>query len=892
MLSDAARGLTDADAAQRLAEQGSNSLSTARRRTAMMIFFSQFRSIIPLLLLAATVISWCLGDHYEALAILLVIALNAALGFFTEWQAEKALSSLRKQAQPQAEVIRAGRHLQVPATDLVTGDLVVLSAGIRVPADGRLVQSIQLQIEESTLTGESLAVNKNLEAVVAADATLGDRFNLAFLGTAVTAGRGLMLVTATGAKTEAGHIGSLLDAAEDRATPLEQKLNRLGRVLLLLVAILCAIIVLVGWLRGGIEFWAMMTIGLSLAIAAVPEGLPAVATMTLALGMRRMARRGALVRRLPAVETLGATTVICADKTGTLTRNEMSVCALFLGSRRIEITGVGFGLAGGLKEDGQPLTTLGDEHLQLALRIGVLCNDAKIDRFTDGSETVLGDPTEAALIVAAEKAGMKPSAQLSQYPRLREIPFDSDSQRMITVHRTPQGRILVLIKGAPAVLLSACSTQYVNGAFVPLDEAARNQWLERNHLLANAALRVLGLAYLDLAEDSPELDFSKGLGFVGLVAMSDPLRPEAAIAIATCRKAGIRTVMITGDQVATATGIARQLGLDTDLKGRSAPTVHGRDLAKLDDAGWARAVQNATVFARVSPEQKLRIVEALQRQGHIVAMTGDGVNDAPAMKTADIGIAMGKSSALARDNADMVITDDNFSSIVSAVREGRIIYGNILRFLRYILSCNFSEILVIFAALLLGWPLPLVALQILWLNLVTDTFPAFALALEPASPGVMRQPPRDPSEALLSRRFLGLIAWQGLLLAAATLLAYGIGLSRHGSDGEGLKQATTMAFMTLALVQIFHAFSARSHVRSIFGRGSFSNRWLWGATAVCLLLQATAISLPPLQRLLHTVPPSLADWAVILTCSLLPLLLIEFFKNLRRRSQPKGKPIP
>ncbi len=886
---DVARGLTQAEAARRLAQYGPNTLAQARERSAFSILFAQFRSLIVALLVTATVIAFAMGDNIEGFAILVVIVLNAGIGFITEWKAEQALSALQKQSVRVAHVIRDGAESELPAAELVPGDLIVLAAGARVPADGRIVESARLQIEEAALTGESLAVTKTSELLQDKGAALGDRLNMAFLGTTITDGRGRLLVTATGAQTEVGKIGILIDQAITRSTPLEQKLERLGRLLIVVVLVLCAVIVLAGWLRDASDFWHMLEIGLSLAIAAVPEGLPAVTTMTLALGMQRMARMRALVRRLPAVETLGSVTVICTDKTGTLTKNEMTVCVYALDQRRVEVTGAGYEPVGKFQDGDKPVDPRSDEHLALALRIGMLCNDAKVER-TDGRETVLGDPTEAALIVAAEKAGMNQATLAPDFPRISEVPFDSTSKRMVTVHRSSQGPTLAYIKGSPGRLLASCKSQVRDAGVTPLTEEDRQHWEATNEELAGAALRVLGLGYCELPDGYSEADFAKDLIFVGLVGMSDPLRDEAKAAIATCREAGIRTVMITGDQQPTAAEIARQLGIDVDIDGRPLRTVHGRELAGLDGDGWKKVVADAAVFARVSPEHKLQIVEALQQQGHVVAMTGDGVNDAPALKKADIGIAMGiKGTEVAKENADMVITDDNFASIVGAVEQGRIIYGNILRFLHYLLSCNFSEILTVFMALMIGWPLPLVALQILWLNLITDIFPAFALALEPSSPDVMKRTPRDPQEPLLTRRFVGLIAWQGALLAGVTLLAFGIGMHWHGTEGEGLRRATTMAFMTLALAQVFHAFDARSQNRSVFTRRLFTNGWLWSAVAICLILQAAAVYLPLLQKVLHTVPLTTSEWGVIAGCALLPVAVVEFIKLMTRAvSAAKG----
>jgi Ca2+-transporting ATPase len=886
---DGVRGLSPSEVTRRLAQYGPNSLSQARERSTLSILLAQFRSLIVALLVAATVIAVVMGDIIEAAAILVVIVLNAAIGFFTEWKAQRALSALQKQAVPVAHVIRDGAENEIPAADLVPGDVVVLSAGARVPADGRIVESARLQIEEAALTGESHAVTKTSDVLADKDASLGDRLNMAFLGTTITDGRGRLLVTATGAQTEVGKIGMLIDEAVTRATPLEQKLARLGRLLIVIVLALCAVIVGAGWLRGTTDFWHMLEIGLSLAIAAVPEGLPAVTTMTLAVGMQRMARMRALVRRLPAVETLGAVTVICTDKTGTLTTNEMTVCVYALDEGRVDVTGVGYEPVGKFQMGDRQLDPLTDERLALALRIGALCNDAKVDR-KDGVDTVLGDPTEAALTVVAEKAGMKLAAMSTEFARVSEVPFDSVSKRMVTVHRTPQGGTMAFVKGSPGTMLAASTAQVRAAGVTPLTSEERKLWEQTNEELAGASLRVLGLGYRDLPEGYSEEDLTRELTFVGLVGMIDPLRDEAKSAIATCRTAGIRTVMITGDQQATAAEIARQLGIDHDLHGSPLRTVHGRELTDLDAEGWKRIVADASVFARVSPEHKLQIVEALQQQGHIVAMTGDGVNDAPALKKADIGIAMGiKGTEIAKENAAMVITDDNFASIVGAVEQGRIIYANILRFLHYLLSCNFSEILTVFLALMLGWPLPLVALQILWLNLITDIFPAFALALEPSDPDVMQRSPRNPNESLLSPSFAGLIVWQGLLLTGVTLLAFGIGMQWHGTEGDGLRAATTMAFMTLALSQVFHAFDARSQRRSIFTSRLFTNGWLWAAVGVCIILQIAAVYVPLLQKVLQTVPPTMAEWGVILGCSLLPVLVVELVKVIQRFSFSSGK---
>lgn len=649
---DGKRGLTNAEVARRLERFGANRLEQARGRTRFAILFNQFKSLLVLLLLAAAGIAFATSDYLEAGAILVVVVLNATIGFLTEWKAEQTLTALQRQTVRMARVVRDGVERQLPAAEVVPGDLLVLEEGARVPADGRIIESVRLQIEEAALTGESNAVTKSTGPIAEVEAPLADRINLGFMGTTIVNGRGQLLVTGTGVATEMGKIGVLIDEAKNNDTPLEKKLARLGRLLLVIVLALCAVIVLAGWLRGH-GFLYMLEVGISLAIAAVPEGLPAVATMTLALGMQRMARMGALIRRLPAVEALGSTTVICTDKTGTLTKNEMTVSALVLDARRIDVTGAGYSPTGGFQENGQPADPRADPHLLLALRIGVLCNDAKVAH-ADGKDAVLGDPTEAALIVAAEKAGLKEDTLEAEFPRIREQPFDSTKKRMVTVHRTPEGRLVMFVKGAPSTLLAASSSLVCATGVTPLTTDDRARLDKLNQDLADAGLRVLGLAYRDLpdGQSANDADATNQLVFVGLVGMTDPLREEAKVAIATCREAGIRSVMITGDQQNTAAEIARQLGIDRGRNGQPLRIVHASELNDLDAVGWQEIVKGAAVFARVSPKHKLQIVEALQAQGQVVAMTGDGVNDAPALKKADIGVAMGiKGTEVAKETA-------------------------------------------------------------------------------------------------------------------------------------------------------------------------------------------------------------------------------------------------
>jgi P-type Ca2+ transporter type 2C len=872
-------GLTHEEAERRLERSGPNRLPSPGGRSVWAILGAQFTSLIVLFLVAAAGIAFAFGETVEGFAILVVIAINAVVGFFTELRAEQAIDSLRQQAAPTARVVRDGQERTVDAERIAVGDVVLLGEGDRVPADGRLSESAGLQVQEAALTGESQSVEKDAEGVVAASAPIAERKTMAYLGTTVSSGRGRVIVTGIGTDTEVGRIGVLLEETVQRDTPLERRLEQLGRVLILVVLVVAVIVVVTGLLRGN-DLRHMLEVGIALAIAAVPEGLPAVATMTLALGVQRMARADALVRRLPAVETLGSTTVICTDKTGTLTRNEMTVRTLVVAGRRIDVTGAGYEPQGSFEHDGRRVDPLEDEASSMALTAAALCNDARLVE-EDGRHAILGDPTEGALIVAAAKAGLDLEALQAAQPRVDEIPFDSAERRMVTVHERERGSRMAYAKGAPTAILSRCRDRMTDDGVAPLDEAERERVREEAEALAGEALRVLAVAYRELPNGDAEVD--DGLTFVGLIGMLDPLRDEAAQAVERCRTAGIRTVMITGDHPRTAAVIAHRLGIDRGLDGAELATRQGVDLQDLDESDWQASVRDVAVFARVSPEHKLRIVEALQAGGDVVAMTGDGVNDAPALRKADIGIAMGiKGTAVAKEAAAMIIRDDDFGTIVKAVEQGRIIYANIRRFIHYLFSCNLSEILTVFVAITVGWPLPLAALQILWLNMITDVFPALALALEPSRRGVMERPPRDPDEPLMDRRYAVLIVWQGLLLAGVTLAAFAIGMSLHGADAAP-SRAVTISFMTLALAQVFHAFNARSTRESVFSRGIFDNRWLWGAVLLCIALQLAAVYLPPLQRVLQTVPLEARDWALVLGFALAPIAVVEVVKAVERR---------
>lgn len=897
---DPERGLSAAVAAERLARDGPNVVQRKDARSLLALFVDQFRSAMVLMLVVASIAGFATGDVLEGIAILVVIVLNAAIGFATEWRAARALADLRQRAEPMARVHRDGVESRLPARSLVVGDLIVLSAGDSVPADARIVRGMHMAVAEAALTGESLPVAKSVHALPTDVVALGDRHNMVYSGTEVTSGRGTAIVTAIGAATEIGRIGTMIDTAPDRATPLEGKLAHLNRVLMVAVLGLCVVIVVAGLLRG-VELRLMIEVGISLAIAAVPEGLLAVTTMTLAVGMQRMARRNALVRRLPAVEALGATTVICTDKTGTLTRNEMTVRVVQLGTRRIEVTGTGYARVGSLMEGGAPLrpeVIHADHALELALRIGALCNDAVVNR-TGANAVALGDPTDAALTVLAEKGDLPRAPLDAEYPRIREIPFDSESKRMITVHRGPTGALVLYAKGAPAVILSA-STSVLDGSVIsPFSAEAQDVCTHLNDAMAKDALRVLGLGYKNLPQGTDEASLTPtelsslahGLTFVGLVGMIDPLRDGVVETIATCRVAGIRVIMLTGDQLVTATEIARQLRIDVRADGTHRRTVHARELAALDSVGWETIVQETAVFARVSPEDKLQIIQALQRNGEVVAMTGDGVNDAPALKAADIGIAMGlRGTDVAKEAADMVSTDDNFATIVGAVEQGRVLVNNILRFIHYLFSCNFAELLVVFIAMMLGWPLPLGVLEILWLNMLTDVLPAMALALEASEPEVMQRPPRPPSAPLLSRNLSVLIVAQGIMLAVCTLTAFRVGGYWYGFAGEGLLHAETLAFMTLAMAQLVHTFNVRSRTKTMFSAHLFTNGWLWGSVVLGTLLQLLTVTVPALRRVLQSTPLTIADGWLIAACSLAPVVVVEAGKALYRMGRDRRAP--
>jgi P-type Ca2+ transporter type 2C len=832
---------------------------------------------------------------YEAIAILAVVVLNALMGYIQQSRAERAVAALRQMSAARASIMRGGVRQSIAAAEVVPGDVLLIEEGDTVPADARLIQSTALQTAEAALTGESLPVAKDIEPI-AAEAGLGDRHNMIFSGTAATYGRGRAVVVATGMQTQMGRIAGMLKEAPVQTTPLQKELARVGRLLgaivIVIAVVMIATIIVVEEVRGLAALFDVLILGVALAVAAVPEGLPAVVTAVLALGVQRMAKRNAIVRHLAAVETLGSATVIASDKTGTLTRNEMTVRVVVTASGRVSLGGAGYAPEGEVSQADGALRI----ELERALAVGDRANNAVVQQ-SGGRWTVQGDPTEGALVVAARKAGLTDEALDARFERVGEVPFSSARKLMTTIHTDAerQERLLVFTKGAPDVLLARCSRELSGEERRPLEDARRAEILRVNEELAREGLRTLGVAFRALPADAFETEeaderVEQDLVFAGLIGMMDPPRAEARDAVARAKAAGIRPIIITGDHPATATAIADELGI-----GAGARAVSGAELENMPEDVLERTVRDASVYARVNPEHKLRIVKALQREGAIVAMTGDGVNDAPALKTADIGVAMGITGTdVSKEAADIVLADDNFASIVAAVEEGRAIFSNIRKFLRYLLSSNMGEVMTMFFGVLLAdaiglvpaeggaVALPLLATQILWINLVTDGAPALALGADPAGAGVMTMPPRPKGEGVITRRMWWGIFYVGTIMAAGTLLVLDASLPGGLIEGKGdVRYAQTMAFNTLVLFSLFTAFNARSDEQSAFA-GLFSNKWLWAAVVLSLLLQAAVIYTPFLQQAFSTVSLSAGDWMHCAAVASSVLWLRELSKLLAR----------
>ncbi len=855
-------GLTAREAEKRLEQYGPNELAAPEGPSLLIRVLEQLRDPMILVLLAAAAVSLAASrgeDWLDGVIILAIVAVNAVISITQEDHAQKALEELRRMSAPTARVLRDGRVQQLPAARLVPGDVIELEAGDQVPADARVLECSRLQADESALTGESVPVEKEAKESLPLDTPLGDQANMLSAGTLVTAGRGTALVVATGMETQMGRIAGLLLEGEESETPLQRRMAEISKSLSFLCLSVCAVMFGVGLLQGK-GMLDMFLTAVSLAVAAIPEGLPAIVTIVLALGVQRLAGRGAIVKKLPAVETLGCASVICSDKTGTLTQNRMTVQEVWLP-------------AGGRRRD--------------ALTAACLCCDARLE-WKAGAPSASGDPTEAALVVAAAREGLDQIKLERQHPRAGELPFDSGRKRMSVFFRGEEkGTWTILVKGAPDVLLERCSA----GPSGPMTPEGRRRVLEANEAMAQKALRVIAVARREMSA-SPEgmgpEELERELTFLGLFGMSDPPRPEVRAAVERCHRAGVRPVMITGDHRATACAVARELGI---LRGEDW-TVTGAELDFLPQEELERDVHRISVYARVSPEHKMRIVRAWQSRGQVVAMTGDGVNDAPALKCADIGCAMGKSGTdVAKGAAHMILTDDNFSTIVAAIEEGRGIYSNIRKAIHYLLSCNIGEILTIFCATLLGFgQMPLVPVQLLWLNLVTDSLPALALGVEQVEKGVMDQPPRDAHAPLFDRAFTFRLAWQGLMVGGLTLGAYFLGFTRLSAPGMEGAVANTMAFSTLTMSQLFHAFNVRSEDRSIFSQGILSNPAMNKAFLVGLALQLAVLLIPPLQSAFAVTAMNGIQWITVLALAAAPIPICEAGKALRRgRREPPSK---
>ena len=868
-LSSAEEGLTAEAARERLERIGPNELQAGQRVSAWRILLDQFKNVLLLILIIATGLSIATGHGTEAIVIGVIVLFAVGLGFYQEYRAERAMEALQQMAAPTATAIRDGAEAQVPARDLAPGDVILLKAGDKVPADCRLIEIANLQADEAALTGESVPVEKQTKSLAGENLSAGDRTNMAFAGTAVTYGRGRAVVVATGMNTEFGQIATMLQGVKQTRTPLQENLDRVGRTLAVVALVIVILIVALGLWRmeeSKQTISELLLFGIALAVAVVPEALPAVVTVSLAIGVQRMIKRHALIRRLPAVETLGSTSVICSDKTGTLTKDEMTVRELFVAGRTYEVSGAGYAPQGEFTDDGQKVDA--PEPLVELLRAGVLSSDARLIKGDGDRWHIQGDPTEGALVAVAAKAGLDKSQLDSELPRVDEIPFSSETKRMTTLHRAADG-VLAYTKGAPEVLLRACKTQLTEQAETELNEQELEAILAAGRRMAEKALRVLALARQQQASRD---SVNERLTFLGLVGMMDPPRPEAKAAVEKCAAAGIMVKMITGDHPLTAKAIAKDLGI-----AKAGRVVTGAELDDISDEAFPSEVESIEVYARVSPAHKLRVVTALQARGHVVAMTGDGVNDAPALRKADIGIAMGITGTdVTKEAAEMTLTDDNFASIVAAVEEGRGIYGNIKKYLMYLLSANIGEIGLMAGASLLGLPMPLSAVQILYVNLATDGLPALALAVDPPADDIMQQPPRPRGTGIFTPSVIRLMVLGGAWSALVNLAIF-IGAQQLGyKDG-----AMTLVFVSLVLMEFFKAYGFRSDHQHVLYR-PLANRWLNVAILWEVGLLLLILYVPFLQNAFGTQPLTLAEWAVILFLAHTILPVLEFGKWLER----------
>lgn len=864
-------GLSSGEAENRLEKYGKNELKEEEKTSAVKLFLSQFKSFLILILIVAALFSAFLGELVDALVILFTVFLAGVLGFVQEYRAEESIKLLKSLTSPEALVVRDGKEVKVPSSLLVPGDILILQAGDRIPADARLLEAQSLKIDESSLTGESVPVEKSIK-ILLPETPQPDRKNMAYTGTSVTYGRGKAVITATGMSTAFGKLAGLLGEIERERTPLQEKLDQFGRWLGAATLIVVAFVAVLGIFKGFDPF-EMFLWGVALAVAAIPEALPAVVTVGLALGVRRMVKRHALVRKLPSVETLGSTNIICTDKTGTLTQNKMTVEKVYVNGTMLSVTGNGYEPVGDFFKEGQPVSE--DIHLHKLLVTGALCNDAGLVE-EEGIGDIIGDPTEGALVVAAAKKGIwRPDLELG-HRRIGEVPFSSERKMMTTLNTSEEG-LYAYSKGAPEVILGCCTKIFLGGQEKELTPEIRKEILDTVNEMANQTLRVMGFAYRQVPENIVPENAEREMVFAGLMGMRDPPREEVKVAIATCTDAGIRTVMITGDHKTTAFAIAREIGIyrEGDL------VLTGTELDALGDKEFEDMVEKVSVYARVYPEHKLKVVNALKKKGYIVAMTGDGVNDAPALKAADMGIAMGiTGTEVSKEASSMILTDDNFASIVSAVEEGRNILKNIKNFIAYGLTCHIGVVLIVLVGVLAWQILPVIAVQILWINLITDGLPPMALSLEAPDRGLMKQKPRKSTEGLVSRRMLIASLGLGALIAVQSL---GV-LSWALEEGMPLPKIQTLIFTLVVISLMFNAFNWRSDRLSVFSLGIFTNWPLIYAILSTVLLQLAAIYVPVLQTAFRTVPLSLSDWGMIIPLASTTLIVMEVAKYLERRA--------
>ncbi|WP_026089279.1 MULTISPECIES: cation-translocating P-type ATPase [Bacillus] len=860
-------GLSEEEVGHRLKKDGFNELQEGEKQSALLVFFSQFKDFMVLVLLAATLISGLLGEYVDAIAIIAIVVINAFLGFFQERKAEKSLEALKEMSAPQVVVLREGKWLKIVAKEVVVGDILKFSTGDRIGADLRIIEDFSLEIEESALTGESEAVTKTSSPVFHTIHSIGDEENMAFMGTMVTRGKGVGIVTAIGMQTAMGHIADMLQSAEKMITPLQHKLEQLGKILIVAAIFLTILVVGLGVYQGN-DFYTMVLAGVSLAVAAIPEGLPAIVTVALSLGVQRMIKQKAIVRKLPAVETLGCASVICSDKTGTMTQNKMTVTTIWNSGKTYLLSGKGNEAEGAFYENDRELNSL-PKSLQQLLTFGLLCNSSDV-RSKDGKLVIDGSATEGAIHIAAIKAGITKHQLMKQFKIIKEFPFDSTRKMMSVIIQDEHGKKFAITKGAPDVLLGKCKSILWDERVQRMDQSIAQEVQISIDDMASHALRTIAVGYKPLTSQSAyinENDIEQELTLIGLQGMIDPPRPEVKEAVEECRKAGIKTIMITGDHVTTASAIAKNLGVLNEHQ----LVVEGKELNEMSIEELENVVDDVAVFARVSPKHKLKIVKALQNKGHVVAMTGDGVNDAPAIKSADIGIAMGITGTdVSKEASSLVLLDDNFATIKAAIKEGRNIYENIRKFIRYLLASNVGEILVMLFAMLLALPLPMFPIQILWVNLVTDGLPAMALGLDQPEGNVMKRNPRHPKEGVFARGLWWKIISRGFLIGLVTLIAFMSALHLNPNQ-ENYPQ--TIAFVTLCLAQLIHVFDCRSE-RNIFARNPFGNMYLVWAVILSMVMVLVVVYYPPLQVIFKTVAIPLKDWLMIIGLASLPTFLL------------------